>query len=125
MSVSIIFYHACKDIWSHFNAGVVSLSSKELNGLPHCGFVGILIFFRLVCAAFVIFWITVSAVPLNEFCDISAIVPAYSISTFQKVQAYRLASGYGLFRVMSGVGKLSPKYNGNEWGSLGQKAVIV
>jgi hypothetical protein len=48
-------------------------------------------------------WLCISAVPLSNFCDVSSFLPPGSTELYATTQAFRLVSGYGLFRHMTGV----------------------
>lgn len=88
---------------------------------------------NLMLCAFTLLWISVAAIPLNEFDSrIQNANPFQSTTAmvYQKVQPFRVVSGYGLFRVMTGVGEWSSSTGFNEskdssWGSLGLPPTIV
>jgi len=90
----------------------------------------------LALCAFTVVWVSVAAVPLNEF-DSRVLVgnplQQVSVSVYHSVQPFRVVSGYGLFRVMTGVGGYASQYSNDprggrpdpQWGSLGLHPTIV
>lgn len=95
--------------------------------------------YTIVChgasLCFVLFWISVASYPLREFSPIEVVLPGYVPRLSHSIQPYRIVSGYGLFRVMTGVGNMNTVINGDdnnykienmqEYGSLGLAPSIV
>ena len=106
---------ACHSIYNLWTASCKSyfyspLGLQRINlGRWNHKYNSVRIIINLSLSCICLIWLFIAAVPFASICNVNSYIPKQAIQMYSGVgNALQVASGYGLFRRMTGVGEYSP-----------------